>query len=102
MNKHQDLVDMLVKRLKGYDSIEKNILYSNKGLCGEVDVESWRNVQKENHGLNRWYHFYEVKSRHSTKNYLIARKQFYRYRKAFPNRKIKGIYVSPELVRRML
>jgi hypothetical protein len=59
------------------------------GLVGEVDLR----VKYERLTL-----FYEVKSGH---RYQKACEQMDRYRRAFPNERVKGIYIGCNGVRRM-
>lgn len=93
--KHQTLVDKLYERLesKGYDSLEKNVLYrSRHGFDGEFDVVARRG--------NCW-HYYEVKGRDTPKGFAKARHQFLRAQAAFPGRYWRFVYVTPERIQRL-
>ena len=94
--KHQLVLSELVGRLlaKNRKIVGINQEYCRRELCGEVDVLAVRKNPKI------WY-FYEVKSCHNSKTYHTAIKQFERFKRAYPNRKVKGIFVSPEYTWRM-
>lgn len=49
---------------------------------------------------NRW-RFYEVKATDLKNNWTKAKEQYKRYCKAYPDREIIGIYVTPTRIRRM-
>lgn len=89
--KHQMILSELVGRLrtKNKNIIEINKEYCNKELCGEVDVLA-KSLE------SRTYYFYEVKSCHNATTYNKAKDQFERFKQAYPHKKVKGIFVSPE------
>ncbi len=95
-NLHDELVLNLVDRLKEgglYDAIGMNVPYNQKHGIGEVDVLTYNSGKKT-------YHFYEVKVNYKLTNFLSGLKQYRKYCNAFPDRNIKGIFVSNQRVRR--
>jgi len=90
---HQKMLNELevrVYNLHKHAVVEREWTYDKgKGLVGEVDLR----VKYDNLTL-----FYEVKSGH---RYKKACEQLDRYRRAFPNERVKGIYVGCTGVRRM-
>ncbi len=96
-SKHKRLVSELVQRLAKkdhYEYIGWNVPYFKEGLEGEIDVIAYSST-------NKTFHFYEVKSRNTLRNYQKAVIQFERYKRAFPDVKVKGVYVTPKTARRM-
>lgn len=96
-NKHDTILNLLVDRLVKtgkYDFIFKNYEYKIGKLVGEVDVLAF-DMEK-----NR-VRFYEVKSNDSRKAYDKAFLQFYRFKKAYNNLNVKGVYVTPTKIRRL-
>ena len=93
---HDTLVDILFNRLysKGKHCIEKNVEYKQNREHGEVDVLVYE-PESETH------YFYEVKSYFSRKTYRKALEQFAKFLRAYPERKTKGIFVSPQLTWRI-
>lgn len=95
---HEDTINILVNRLLNYHSylwIKKHFYYNERGLMGEVDVLAY---DKE----FNFHHFYEIKSYYTKNNYRKAEEQFHRYLKAHPEQKVKGVYVTPKKVRRLI
>lgn len=92
--KHRKTLVELVGRLsqKPHDIIFTNLSYHVDGMDEEADV------LMERRGI---WHFYEVKSRHSNGFYRKATEQYKRFKKAHPDMDIKGVYVTPQLVRRL-
>ena len=100
MNKHDKLLEDIVKRLrkdKKYLVIDKKFEYCVNGITGEVDIVAMLNPIKYR---NR-YNFYEIKSHHSHKQYNKAREQYAKYCLTHPMQRIKGVYITPEKVRRL-
>lgn len=100
--KHQEMVDELVERLETsgrYDSIETKIWFhrpekEKPDRDGEADVLAY-------HVGSDTYHFYEVKNNSTKNNFKKSRRQYKRFCRAFPERRMKGIYVSPQRVCRL-
>jgi len=95
--RHEDTVDLLVERLihklhDGNAIVRQNVRYSHNHLNGEIDVL----VETK----DRW-RFYEVKATDLKNNWAKAKEQYKRYCKAYPDREIVGIYVTPTRIRRM-
>jgi len=67
-----------------YDIVLKNPKYHIKDIDGELDIIAIRGDVM---------HYYEIKLRHSKKRKHHAIEQYHRVCKAFPNMKIKGIYI---------
>lgn len=94
---HDLLQALLVERLrtKGVTSIKENLEYSvlvnGRRLIGEVDV-----LTEPSPGV---FHFYEIKS--CSRKVRYAQQQYDRFRRAFPELNIKGIYFSPTLIKRL-
>ena len=96
---HENTVDALVERLMStgrYDKITKHVTYSNELGCGELDVQGVVDTE-----VDRYFHYYEVKSRDTSTARKTARKQFKRYQLAHPLKRVKGIYVTPTCVKRL-
>ncbi len=94
---HEKIVNSLVARLKQnnkYNAIGINISYNVNGIEGDVDVLTYNSDSKT-------YHFYEVKVNYTSNTYSKALHQFKNYRKAYPERNVKGIFVSKDRVRRL-
>jgi len=90
---HDVTIDMLVDELstdEQYVSIRKNVEYSNKGYKGELDIEAIT--------IDNWYHYFEVKTTYNRKSYKKASGQIHRYMRAYPTRKIKGFYKTPDIL----
>lgn len=97
-SKHQRLVDNLEKRLLDkhyYWNVIKNKHYRVVRGCGvirgEFDVLTYR---------DGFWHYYEVKSNHSSKNFRRACVQFERVSRAYPGEAFRFVYVTPQCVRR--
>ena len=90
--KHRELLADLVNRLeeKNYDLIVTNMTYSVGDLEGEIDVLATR---------GEWNHFYEIKSGHH--RIAKAKRQYARFKEAFPDIKVKGIYHDNDCYRLM-
>ncbi len=91
--KHRDLVERLTLRLldKNYDAVLMNPTYHVDNKVGELDVLAIRG----NHA-----NYYEVKCHDSYKRRHKAGEQINRVKQAFPQWDIRGVYVSPEKIRR--
>jgi Holliday junction resolvase-like predicted endonuclease len=95
-NAHKEILENLVERLNrnpNYRYIKTNVEYCLKGFNGELDV-----ITKAKNGL---YVMYEVKTNHSHKSYRKACEQYERYKRASNNPDLVGIYVTPQITRRM-
>ena len=94
-SKHERTIDDLVERLlnsgKVFELMKKHVEYKRGRYCGEVDLL----VKLKG---SEWFHFYEIKSNYSTKNYRKAIEQYARYCKAHPSRKVIGVYVTDGLM----
>lgn len=96
-NSHDSTISWLVKRLEAggrYSSIEKNVNYTEGEFTGEVDVLAY-NKESDT------YHFYEIKSVYKRKFYNQATDQYQRYCEAYPDRKVKGIFVNLRHISRL-
>jgi len=100
-SKHNNIVDWLFDRLykrNKYSYQEKHIQYGIYiGLefyRGEVDVLTY------NEKTDR-YHFYEVKTNFSKKNFKKAKDQFKKYCLSHPEQKVAGIFISSQVILRM-
>lgn len=94
---HQRLVDNLDDRVAHhYTKTWKNLEYRSEGrknITGEYDVLGYR---VDNHG-NRWWTYYEVKSRDSGQAWEKAQVQFAHARATFPDRNWHFVYHTPEV-----
>jgi len=88
-----DRLMLKTERVKGIDSISTKLEYRVGRMSGEVDI-----LTRTSEGN---YHFYEVKGRHSEKGLEKAQEQFDRFCEAYPTRKIKGVYITPNKVLRL-
>ena len=96
-SKHDKIVDNLEERLiknENYEYIGKNIEYKTKKYEGEFDIILY------NSKADKW-HYYEVKSNYTNENWKKANEQINRARKAYPNDTIRGIFVSPQYIKRI-
>ena len=94
---HQKIVFDLETRLHmsgRYSYILPNEEYQEGELVGEVDILAFTRY-------GNFVHFYEVKSVDSDKAWEKSNEQYNRYKKAFPNLKIKGVYVTPQRTTRL-
>lgn len=97
LGRHDSLVFDLAERLNDvgrYDFLMVNMDYFTRDLQGEVDVLAW-NVQRDS------YVFYEVKCHYSLSSWVKACRQYVRFKTAFPERRVKGVFVSAEMVCRL-
>ena len=90
-SKHEKTLDNLVNHLLNtgdvFDSMIKHVEYKTSKYCGEIDLL----VKLKG---SDWYHFYEVKSNYSTKSFAKACEQYTRYCKAYPSKKVIGVFVT--------
>lgn len=99
-SKHDTIVDYLEERLEkaGYLVIEKDWQYDTKVdmklLQGQVDILTWR-------FKSNYWHFYEVKCNDTPQNLIKAQSQYNRFKKAFTSERTKGVYYTPQRVRRL-
>jgi len=96
-SQHDTLVFNLEQRLRQtpeYDPVYRNYEYKTGKYSGECDVLLYNNKS------GKW-HYYEVKCNFSEKNFKKATEQYERLQKAYPSSTIRGIYYSPQCVRRM-
>ena len=97
-SKHNMLVDEVFDRLGKtgkYTYLEKFVQYNVDNLNGEVDILAYNEKQG-------CFHFYEIKTGHGENCGLNkAQRQFDRYKTAFNSRSLKGIYISPGVVKRL-
>lgn len=96
-NRHDSLVDIVLGRIAQYDKytvIEALWDYHRNGYDGEVDVLAYNSNTK-------WWHFYEVKCSMTKRSTARAQEQYDRFKKAYPKRKVKGVQVTYQGVRRL-
>ena len=95
--KHDQILDDLERRIRSYnkyDVIMRNVEYKVGKLQGEVDLLTYDDK------FDTW-HFYEVKSSNRPARIFKAHEQYQRFTKAFPEYKVKGIFISPYEVMRL-
>ncbi|MBS3107861.1 hypothetical protein J4468_02990 [Candidatus Woesearchaeota archaeon] len=92
--KHESIVDLLEEKLSKkpyYDDVKSYVEYKEKvkykSYAGEVDVLAFRKDTNT-------YYFFEVKCNYGKGRYGKALSQYNRYCKAYPKRKVVGIFVS--------
>ena len=94
---HDRLVRKLVNELEDkhwFDRINYFMEYKRNKFSGEVDVLAYK--REEN-----MYYFFEVKCSYEHDKIRKARKQYYRFKKAFPELKTRGILYTPRKIRRI-
>lgn len=97
MIKHDEILDCLEQRINGYDRYHKvfrNLEYKKDGLCGEVDLLVYDSK------FDVWT-MYEVKSCSKPSRIMKAWSQYNRFKAAFPEYEVKGVFVSPKKVMRL-
>ena len=95
--KHDQILDDLEQRINSYNRYHKvmrNVEYKTDKYVGEVDLLTY------DAKFDTW-HFYEVKSNNRPARIFKAHQQYQRFTKAFPEYKVKGIFVSPNEVMRL-
>jgi len=95
-SKHHNIQRDLVSRIREYGKyyVKQNLDYSKDGYVGEVDVLA--RIQATDQ-----YRFYEIKTTYSSKSFKKAKLQFRKYCNAYPDREVKGIYVTPQKICRL-
>lgn len=91
--------DGIVKSLKDkldldprFENCTTHIVYSRFGLCGEIDLLA----KKDDY----WW-FFEIKCKDRSRAFRKATAQYQRFKKAYPNLRTRGIYVTPTGIRRL-